>query len=362
MPTVVTMPAVTMRAQPGSIAAVIGTIAPSPTTDTAPDCAATDWLCHWIFSVSGKRWLAEAGYYVVLKPARIVLIILGAILLHVVARRLLRRLTQRASSPRRGLRRPFRRTVAVEPDTASGLRAERRRQRAETLGSVLRTAVSVTIFSVATMLVLGELGIDLAPLIASAGILGVALGFGAQNLIKDYFAGLFILIEDQFGVGDNVDVGEISGVVEEVGLRITTIRDLQGVIWYIRNGEIVRVGNRSQGWAVVVVDVPVGFAGVEEATEVLRAAAATLVDDPEWADDLLDAPEVLGVEQVTIEGAVVRTTVKTVPAARWRVARELRRRLTEALESAGIAEHLREYLRPRLPSEPTTQPGRAGSA
>src|SRR5690606_12137474 len=133
-----------------------------------------------------------------------------------------------------------------------------------------------------------------------------------------------MLIEDQYGVGDNVDLGEISGIVEEVGLRITTIRDLNGVIWYIRNGEIIRVGNRSQGWAVVVVDVPIGFAGVEEATEVIRTAAATLPEDPAFADDLLDAPEVLGVEQVTVEGAVVRTTVKTVAAARWRVARELR--------------------------------------
>jgi small-conductance mechanosensitive channel len=338
---------------------VTGTLAQQPATDAAPACAATDSLCHWLYSVTGEPWLAEAGYYVVLKPARIVLVVVGAIVLQIVVRRLLRRLTQRASSPGRGLLR--RRTAAAEPDTASGTRAERRRQRAEALGSVLRTAVSVTIFSVATMLVLGELGIDLAPLIASAGILGVALGFGAQNLIKDYFAGLFILIEDQFGVGDNVDVGEISGIVEEVGLRTTTIRDLQGVIWYIRNGEIIRVGNRSQGWAVVVVDVPVGFAGVEEATEVLRAAAATLIEDPDWADDLLDAPEVLGVEQVTIEGAVVRTTVKTVPAARWRVARELRRRLTDALESAGIAEHLREYLRPRISAEPASAPGRPGA-
>jgi small conductance mechanosensitive channel len=155
-------------------------------------------------------------------------------------------------------------------------------------------------------------------------------------------------------VGDNVDLGEISGTVEEVGLRITTIRDLRGVIWYIRNGEIIRVGNRSQGLAVVVVDVPVGFAGVEEATEVLRGAAATLTEDPDFANDLLDAPQVLGVEQITIEGAVVRTIVKSAPAAQWRVARELRRRLTEALESAGIAAHLtanRQFFRP---------PGQAG--
>src|SRR4029077_3961131 len=141
--------------------------------------------------------------------------------------------------------------------------SERRRQRAEALGSVLRSFVSVTIFSIAIMLILGELGVNLAPLIASAGIAGVALGFGAQNLVKDFITGLFMLLEDQYGVGDVVDVGEASGTVEAVGLRITTIRDARGVLWYIRNGEIVRVGNRSQGWALVVVDVPVGFAGVE---------------------------------------------------------------------------------------------------
>ncbi len=119
---------------------------------------------------------------------------------------------------------------------------------------------------------------ELAPLLASAGIAGVALGFGAQNLVKDFIAGLFMLLEDQYGVGDVIDVGDVSGTVEAVGLRITTIRDARGVLWYIRNGEIIRVGNRSQGWAVVVVDVPVGFAGVEEATDVLETAAATMAD------------------------------------------------------------------------------------
>ena len=127
---------------------------------------------------------------------------------------------------------------------------------------MLQSIASVSIFAVATMLVLGELGVQLAPLIASAGVAGVALGFGAQNLVKDFIAGLFMLLEDQYGVGDVIDVGEASGTVEAVGLRITTIRDGRGVLWYIRNGEIVRVGNRSQGWALVVVDVPIGFASV----------------------------------------------------------------------------------------------------
>ena len=130
------------------------------------------------------------------------------------------------------------------------------------------------VFGIALLMVLGEFGFDLAPLLASAGIAGVALGFGAQSLVKDLIAGLFMLIEDQYGVGDNVDLGEAIGVVEAVGLRVTTVRDGRGVLWYIRNGEIIRVGNKSQGWALVVVDLPIGFASTEEATAVLRTAAA----------------------------------------------------------------------------------------
>ncbi|MGE5828706.1 MAG: mechanosensitive ion channel family protein, partial [Micromonosporaceae bacterium] len=172
-------------------------------------------------------------------------------------------------------------------------------------------------------------------------------------------AGIFMLLEDQYGVGDVVDFGEASGTVEAVGLRITTIRDGRGVLWYIRNGEIVRVGNRSQGWALVVVDVPVGFAGVEDASAVLRTAAAALAEDPEFAADLLDPPEVLGIEQLTADGAVVRTTAKTAPEAQWRVGRELRRRLTEALEGAGIAQQMtagRVFVRPPSPGGSSRDP------
>src|SRR5262249_4059174 len=151
---------------------------------------------------------------------------------------------------------PERMSEALTESTT--VRTERRRQRAQALASVLRSFVSISVFVIAIMLILGELGVNLAPLLASAGIAGIALGFGAQNLVKDFIAGLFMLLEDQYGVGDIVDLGEASGTVEAVGLRITTVRDVRGVLWYIRNGEIVRVGNRSQGWALIIVDVPVG--------------------------------------------------------------------------------------------------------
>ena len=335
---------------------------PTPTPSGGPVLASCDAnaLCDFIYRQTGVGWLAESGYYLLVKPFRILLIILAALVLRYVAHRVIRRITRGAGEGKQaGLLSPLRERMPASFQDVTGLRSERRWQRAEALGSVLRSVVSVSIFSVAVMLVLGELGVQLAPLIASAGIVGVALGFGAQNLVKDFIAGLFMLLEDQYGVGDLVDVGEASGTVEAVGLRITTVRDVRGVLWYIRNGEIVRVGNRSQGWALVVIDVPVGFAGVEEATAVLRAAAAGLAEDPDFATDLLEPPEVLGVEQITVDGAVLRTTAKTPSAAQWRVARDLRRRLTDALESAGITDQMtanRVFVRPPHPAPGAVAP------
>jgi moderate conductance mechanosensitive channel len=208
------------------------------------------------------------------------------------------------------------------------------------------------IFAIATLTILPELDINLAPLLASAGIVGVAVGFGAQSLVKDVISGMFMLLEDQYGVGDSVDVGQASGTVEAVGLRITTIRDGNGVLWYLRNGEIARVGNRSQSWAMVLIDVPVGFgAPVEEATAALSRAVEELGEDEGWAADFIEAPSVLGVQQLTIDGAVLRVQAKTTADAQGRVGLELRRRITAALERAGLAAHLdpRRFARGNVP-------------
>ncbi len=343
--------------------------APSPSPDVAsqapsPDCLNND-LCAFVYEKTGLGWLADTANYALVKPARILLIIVAALVLRFVIHRMIKRITRSAGAERRiALFHPLRERMPASLQEATRVRSERRKQRAEALGSVLQSIASVTIFSIATMMVLGEFGVELAPLLAGAGIVGVALGFGAQNLVKDFIAGLFMLLEDQYGVGDVIDVGDVSGTVEAVGLRITTLRDARGVLWYIRNGEIIRVGNRSQGWAVVVVDVPVGFAGLEEATDVLNTAAATLATDPEFADLLIEAPEVLGVEQINLDGALVRTTVKTSSEAQWRVGRELRRRLSEALETAGIAEHLssgRIFVRPPQPRQDAADPFENGT-
>jgi moderate conductance mechanosensitive channel len=331
-----------------------GTPAPSP----GPSCADSGF-CEFVYHQTGLTWLAESSYWVLVKPLTILLIIILALIARFLIHRTIDKLIRHTladaeddheaptTEPSNGfsLLRPLRNRIP----SALVVPSERRAQRARALGSVLRSFASFTIFVVTLMLILGEIGVALGPLLASAGVAGLAIGFGAQNLVKDFLAGLFMLLEDQYGIGDVVDVGDITGTVEAVGLRITTLRDAKGVLWYVRNGEIVRVGNKSQGWALVIVDVPVGFVSVDQATQVLRAAAAALAEDPALHDDIIGEPEVLGVEQITADGAVVRTTVKTSSAAQWRIGRELRHRLTDALERAGIAAQLkagRVFIRP----------------
>src|SRR5436309_2615254 len=331
---------------------------PTPSPSATPDCSHVSELCRWIFQQTGQRWLASGSYWFLLKPLQILLIVVLAVISRYLLHRVIGKLvhsTSASSVPT--VLKPLKERL---PESAAFF-PERRRQRAEAIGSVLRSFATVTVYSIAVLLILGQLGVDLGPLLAGAGIVGVALGFGAQTLVKDLIAGLFMLLEDQYGVGDVVDVGEASGTVEAVGLRVTTIRDVRGVLWYIRNGEIIKVGNKSQGWAMVVVDMPIGFASVDRAVEVLREAAAAMGEDPAYAEDLIEPPEVLGVEQITVEGALLRTTVKTVSDAQWRIGRELRRALTEALGEAGITAQLpnsRAYLRPAEPSP--ADPGQAG--
>jgi moderate conductance mechanosensitive channel len=322
-----------------------------------PDCLATERLCRWTWELTDQVWLSEASGPA-LVPLRILLIVALALIARWLVRRAINRLVRRtAGGEVPTILRPLPERVRNTVQEVASIRPTRLWQRAEAIGSVLRGTATAVILVIAVLLVLSEFDINLAPLIAGAGIVGVALGFGAQSLVKDLLAGLFMLMEDQYGVGDVVDVGEASGVVEAVGLRITTLRDVQGVFWYVPNGEIRRVGNRSQGSAVVVADTPIGFAPVTEAVQALRNAAQRLADDPDLRDALVEPPEVLGVERVTVEGAVVRTTVKTVPEGQWRVGRELRRYQTEALEEAGLANQIMAArIYPREPGRPMDQP------
>ncbi|GIJ71946.1 mechanosensitive ion channel protein MscS [Virgisporangium ochraceum] len=334
---------------------------PSPSAD----CTDARDLCEQIYQWTGWDWLASGSYYLLIKPLRIVLIILIAVLIRFLIHRLISRVARSAATPGPGIAalRPLRNRLPAAPPN-NGV-SERRRARAEALGSILRSIASAVVFGVAFMLVLDELGVNLAPILAGAGILGLAIGFGAQNLVRDFLSGLFMLFEDQYGVGDLVAIGEVEGTVEAVGLRITTVRDATGTVWYIRNGEIQKLANKSQGWALVMVDIPIGFTKIDDAVEVLQRAAIDWAESEEWKPDVIEAPEVVGVEEVTTDGAVVRTTVKTPAEAQWRAARELRRRLTEALAEAGIAEKITEagvHVQPATDGSGPTDPPPAAPA
>lgn len=262
---------------------------------------------------------------------RMIFVAVVAVLLRWIIRRAISKLIQRVN--RR----------AAAKDSANALRgllasSERRRQRSEAIGSVLRNIASFVIIGTAVLMVLSDLGLDLAPLLASAGVAGVALGFGARDVVTDLLAGIFMLLEDQYGVGDRVDVGEVSGTVLEIGLRVTQLRGDGGEIWYIRNGEIKRVGNLSQGWATAAVDVLVA------AREDLDEVRAAIVDVGEqlgatrpWDELLWEPVEVLGLESVTLDEMVVRVSAKTMPGKAASVERELRWRIKQELDRRGIA-------------------------
>ncbi|MFP5334850.1 MAG: mechanosensitive ion channel family protein, partial [Actinomycetes bacterium] len=190
---------------------------------------------------------------------------------------------------------------------------------------------------VVVLMVLAEFSINVGPLIAGAGVLGVALGFGSQALVKDFLSGIFMIVEDQYGVGDVVDLGEASGSVEAVGLRVTRLRDVNGTVWYVRNGEVLRVGNMSQGWARAVLDVEVAYGeDLGRVHDVLREIGADLKADEDWAHLVMEDPEVWGIEALSADSVVVRLVVKTVPLEQWTVARELRRRIKARFDREGI--------------------------
>jgi moderate conductance mechanosensitive channel len=230
---------------------------------------------------------------------------------------------------------------------------ERREQRVRALGSILRSAASVTIFAIAGVVLLGDMGINLAPLLASAGVVGVAVGFGAQNLVRDYLSGVFMLLEDQYGVGDVISVGSVTGTVETVTLRITRLRDINGIVWHIRNGTIDRVGNESQGWARAVIDFPVPYmADLSTIRTILQDVADTMWAEPTWHAVMLEEPEVWGAQEVSSTEITMRMVAKTAPLRQWEVAREMRAQVKAALDAAGITPMAAELPWPPRPAMP----------
>ncbi|MEU6714252.1 mechanosensitive ion channel family protein [Nonomuraea sp. NPDC046802] len=265
----------------------------------------------------------------------VVLIVVLAFVVRGIAHRVITRVVNRAATGG-SITSRFRKSAA--PDSIDVLLHERRKQRAETMGSVLKHIASIVILGTAVLTVLDRLTIPIAPLLTSVGILGVAIGFGAQELVKDFIAGMFMLLEDQYGVGDVIDAGAAVGTVEAVTLRVTRLRDIDGRVWYVRNGTITRVGNESQGWSRAYVDVPVAYDADVVGVRVLLEQVAEEV----WADSelreskIVEQPQVFGVEQLSDSALVFRLSAKTLPSAQAEVGRELRLRVKTALDTAGI--------------------------
>nr|WP_227025084.1 mechanosensitive ion channel family protein [Streptomyces tsukubensis] len=260
---------------------------------------------------------------------RVILIIVIAAVLRSVIRRTITRLISRMN-----------RTVQAVDGTALGgllVNAERRRQRSEAIGSVLRSMASFLILGTAALMILGTFQINLAPLLASAGVAGVAIGFGARNLVTDFLSGVFMILEDQYGVGDTIDAGVASGEVIEVGLRVTKLRGEHGEIWYVRNGEVKRIGNLSQGWATAGVDVTLrAEEDLDKVSATLTEVAETMSKDEPWNERLWGPIEMLGLESVLLDSMVIRVSAKTMPGKALSVERELRWRIKRAFDAAGI--------------------------
>jgi small conductance mechanosensitive channel len=319
-----------------------------------PDCVgkAHSW-CSQVWDATHVAWLASAADWLIAKPLRILLILVIA----VVVRWLLRRVIDRAIRDRTSAGQPktpaLIRPLKERASTRAGasLASERRRQRAKTVASLLKSITSFVVYGVAIILILGELGINLAPILASAGVIGVAVAFGAQNLVRDFLSGMFMIVEDQYGVGDWVDTGEASGTVEAVGLRVTTLRDIGGAVWYVRNGSISRVGNYNQSYGVAVLDVPLGF-GVhtDRACEVVMDSAVTECEREPLSADVLEKPTLWGVQGVDNQSVTVRVTVKTKPGSQFAVARALRAAALAAVNDAGL-EHPLAWLLDRNGTE-----------
>jgi small-conductance mechanosensitive channel len=304
------------------------------------------------------RYVQDHSRWIIEIPVRIVIIIIVALLLRAVLHRMINRATRPVhigEVPR--ILRPFKeRAEHSGLIESTGLLSERRAQRAATIGSILKSATSFTILVIAFLLVLSELGIDLAPFIAGTSIVGVALGFGAQNIVKDFLSGMFMMLEDQYGVGDVIDFEQATGTVEAVGLRTTRLRDVNGTVWYVRNGEVVRVGNKSQGFAQVVLDVPIAAdASIDTASAAMLAVARELQGEQAWSAVFLDDPEMQGVEQMTREETVIRLVVRVRPGEQWRTARELRRRIRDRLERLDIASDLPAF--DPSAADPAADPG-----
>ena len=292
------------------------------------------WTCSTVYRITGDANAADVADALA-KPIRIVFILLVSWLLVRLSRVIINRFVRHLSG---GVERLAHLRSGVALVDTARMTPERSARRATTIGAVLRNVTALLIWSIAALTILDELGVNLAPLLAGAGVAGIALGFGAQALVRDFLSGLFMFAEDQFGVGDVIDVGLAVGTVEALSLRTTRLRDAEGVVWHVPNGEIHRVGNKSQLWARALVDVQIRYdTDVDAAIRVIEEAANVLRRDEEIGPYILDEPDVLGIESLSADGVVIRVVVRTRPQEQAGVERALRARVKLALDDAGIS-------------------------
>ncbi|CAB4765966.1 unannotated protein [freshwater metagenome] len=304
----------------------------------AETCADDEQVCTWVLGRTDNQTLATAADLFIGTPLQLLGLLLLGLGLRWVLHRLVDRLVSRAQegvlpdhigkfSRRRG-----KETVARDAATFN-----RRVQRARTMGSLLKSVITGVLLAIVGTMMLSEVGVNIAPIIASAGIVGIALGFGAQSLVSDFLSGVFMIFEDQYGVGDEVDLDGTVGTVEAVSLRVTRLRDINGTVWYVRNGEISRVGNMSQNWARTVLDVSVGYGeDLTKVRRVLEDVAHDLWDDEDFKGEILEEPSVWGVQDLGVDGILVRVALKTAPGLQWGIAREMRMRIKNRFEHEGI--------------------------
>ncbi len=316
----------------------MSTAPPEPLEDACDEDPSA--ICEWVFEATdGNETLAKLSDWLVSRPLQIAVILLVAWIASFIARRWTARAVRRIVNPgteaaTRGLRRIGVKTPAA---ITAQLTDPRRETRSHAISSVIAGTVGVTIWAIAGIMVADQLNVDVAPLIASAGIAGIALGFGAQTLVRDWIAGLFMLIEDQYGIGDVVDLGEATGVVERFSLRATVLRGVDGTVWHVPNGVVVRVGNRSQLWSVALLDVSVAYhSDLDTVRTLLRDTAVAVCEQEEFRERIIEPPEVLGVEALGADGITLRLTVKTTPGAQWAIQRALREAVKSAFDAAGV--------------------------
>ena len=314
------------------------TVLASSTSTTAVNTVSNWWEDEQI-----RSWVVE-------RPVKIAIILLIAVIAQWALRRIINQLAAKASKTPSGA------TIPRLPRGPKATKAEReeesrqqaamnrsqenrRKSRIKTLAGVSKSAVGIIIWSLAALLILDQLGVNIAPLIASAGVVGVALGFGAQSLVKDFLSGIFLLLEDQYGIGDTIDVGEeIIGDVEDITLRVTKLRDIDGTLWTVRNGEILRIGNFSDHYAICRLQIPVGLSNnAKEAWRVIEDAVNQAVKDPEIVNEVIDQPVINGISDWEPDYISYRISIKTMPGQQWHVQRHAQAHILDAMQEAGIS-------------------------